>query len=260
MSFVHSHSYFSETELAYVGGIIHRDLKTDNVLITKMFSAKVCDFGESRRKAFDEDMTTVGTADFAAPEIVEGGKYDEKVDVYSFGIMLAEMERHKKPYEGESRNGLTQRILQGFRPKVSAVFQSTWPTIYGLMVRCWDKDPQNRPSMRTCANVLFESEQKSEGASREKSAEPRRSSFTCKSQAAKLSRAKFSSESVDIRRDSNLFFDEAEKRSFKKTAGKVDEVTDLHRKIDVLSELEKEAKIKSVGGLSLPPTRKSARH
>jgi len=70
--------------------ILHRDLKPDNVLLTALLSAKVSDFGTSRAKALADDvaMTAVGTPLYCAPEISRGDVFDEKVDVYSFGLLL----------------------------------------------------------------------------------------------------------------------------------------------------------------------------
>ena len=80
ISYLHTHTS-KVSRGAYSNGLIHRDLKTDNVLITDVFVAKVSDFGESRHLDRDFDMTIVGTSDFAAPEVLKGEKYDEKVDV-----------------------------------------------------------------------------------------------------------------------------------------------------------------------------------
>ena len=124
-------------------------------------STQSTDFGESRRREFDGDMTTVGTADFCAPEMVSGEKYDEKVDVYSFGIILGEMVLHSKPYHGIPRNGLQIKIIEGLRPAIPSSFQEEWPQIFKLMTRCWDRDPKKRPAMREAANVLFDAVPKS---------------------------------------------------------------------------------------------------
>ena len=69
--------------------VLHRDLKPDNVLMTDFLAAAITDFGTSRSKAGDSVlMTGVGTPLFAAPEIMLSEVYDEKVDVYSFGLVL----------------------------------------------------------------------------------------------------------------------------------------------------------------------------
>lgn len=68
--------------------IIHRDLKSSNVLITASWTGKVADCGESRRKAMNTTMTQIGTPFWCAPEILNGGVYDEKVCLCLFAWLL----------------------------------------------------------------------------------------------------------------------------------------------------------------------------
>lgn len=90
MAYLHGRRYFDEKDGCFKNCIIHRDLKPDNCLVTEFLSAKITDFGTSRAKSTEEDvtMTAVGTPLFCAPEIFRGELYDEKVDVYSFGLLL----------------------------------------------------------------------------------------------------------------------------------------------------------------------------
>ncbi|KAL7731741.1 hypothetical protein ACLKA6_018103 [Drosophila palustris] len=78
--------------------IIHRDIKTKNLLLTNNYRVlKIADFGTVREKA--TLMTEqIGTAEYMAPEIGQGFKYSEKTDVYSFGIVLWEVISRKKPF------------------------------------------------------------------------------------------------------------------------------------------------------------------
>lgn len=70
--------------------IIHRDLKPSNILITKDGTVKICDFGISQLMTTEQQLTTcgIGTQKFMAPEIINEEDYDEKVDVYSFGVLV----------------------------------------------------------------------------------------------------------------------------------------------------------------------------
>jgi serine/threonine protein kinase len=75
--------------------IIHRDLKSGNMLVTQGFRVKICDFGISR--SVDQQQTNMtgnlGTVPWTAPEMLKGERYDEKVDVYAFGICVWEIVR-----------------------------------------------------------------------------------------------------------------------------------------------------------------------
>ena len=86
VGYLESVAYFDVKSGTSVNGIIHRDLKPDNCLVTKTFSLKVADFGESRALMADETMTQVGTPLYIAPEIVMGEHYNSKCDIYSFAI------------------------------------------------------------------------------------------------------------------------------------------------------------------------------
>ncbi|CAH0482822.1 unnamed protein product [Peronospora belbahrii] len=88
--------------LTYLHGlsplVLHRDLKSRNILLDGNWRAKVTDFGVSRERS-DHTMTAgVGTSLWMAPEVMMGERYDEKADIFSFGVVLSEVDSHKLPY------------------------------------------------------------------------------------------------------------------------------------------------------------------
>lgn len=142
--------------------LVHRDLKSRNVLLTGELKAKVTDFGASRYKSVDETMTAaVGTGRWLAPEVIAGsGKYDQSVDVFSFGVVLSEMDTHAIPYEdvrGANGNRLNdiailQLVATGqLRPRFGA---SCPPELRMLAERCLDQDPEKRPPAHVVAYEL----------------------------------------------------------------------------------------------------------
>jgi len=79
--------------------VIHRDLKTHNLLIDEYWNVKVADFGLSRFMIdLDTTMTACGTPSWAAPEVLRKQHYSQKADIYSFGICLWEMVTRLRPY------------------------------------------------------------------------------------------------------------------------------------------------------------------
>ncbi|EGZ10726.1 hypothetical protein PHYSODRAFT_563616 [Phytophthora sojae] len=78
--------------------VLHRDLKSKNILLDRSWRAKLTDFGVSRERS-DRTMTAgVGTSLWMAPEVMLGERYDEKADLFSFGVVLSELDSHKLPY------------------------------------------------------------------------------------------------------------------------------------------------------------------
>ncbi|KAF1779504.1 Protein kinase-like domain [Phytophthora cactorum] len=85
--------------------VIHRDLKAKNILLNEALGAKLTDFGVSRERV-DRTMTAdVGTSLWMAPEVMMGNAYDEKADVFSFGVVLSELSMHSMPYSHTKRPG-----------------------------------------------------------------------------------------------------------------------------------------------------------
>jgi len=93
--------------------IVHRDLKPENILIKNNINAKICDFGLS--KILDNDKqymkTICGTPLYMAPEIIIDKTYNNKIDLWSLGIVFFEIFFHKYPYSGHTHNELLTNIV-----------------------------------------------------------------------------------------------------------------------------------------------------
>lgn len=141
--------------------LIHRDLKSRNVLLDDELNARLSDFGVSRYKMDDETMTAcVGTIRWVAPEVLAGDPYDESVDVFSLGIILSEIDTHKIPYfdaRGEdnevlSDTAIASLVLSG---SLTASFSSSCPSeILSLANRCTSHEPHLRPNAMQVAYEL----------------------------------------------------------------------------------------------------------
>ena len=125
--------------------VLHRDLKSANLLLDESYTAKVCDFGLSRLKAQEKSMTgNCGTVQWMAPEILANQPYAEPADVFSFGIILWELLTAECPYEGMSAIQCALAVLnKNYRPEIPE-----WcPPQYGALIRaCIDKIPAARPT------------------------------------------------------------------------------------------------------------------
>uniref|UniRef100_A0A182UA27 Mitogen-activated protein kinase kinase kinase 7 n=1 Tax=Anopheles melas TaxID=34690 RepID=A0A182UA27_9DIPT len=132
--------------------MIHRDLKPPNLLLVNNGTVlKICDFGTVTDKS--TLMTNnKGSAAWMAPEVFEGSSYTEKCDVFSWGIILWEVIAREQPFKHiDTSYAIMWRVHQGSRPPL---IDHCPKPIEQLMVRCWDKDPISRPSMKEVVNVM----------------------------------------------------------------------------------------------------------
>lgn len=90
--------------------VIHRDIKPENLLVGLMGDLKIADFGWSVHAPSSRRSTLCGTLDYLPPEMVEGKLHDEKVDLWSLGVLLYEFLVGKPPFEAEGQDATYRRI------------------------------------------------------------------------------------------------------------------------------------------------------
>ncbi|CAH8334457.1 unnamed protein product [Eruca vesicaria subsp. sativa] len=134
--------------------IVHRDVKTENMLLDKSRTLKIADFGVARLEASNpNDMTgETGTLGYMAPEVLNGSAYNRKCDVYSFGICLWEIYCCDMPYPDLSFSEVTSAVVrQNLRPEIPRCCPSA---LANVMKRCWDANPDKRPEMEEAVAML----------------------------------------------------------------------------------------------------------
>lgn len=134
--------------------IVHRDVKTENMLLDKNRTVKIADFGVARVEASNpNDMTgETGTLGYMAPEVLNGNPYNRKCDVYSFGICLWEIYCCDMPYPDLSFSEVTSAVVrQNLRPEIPRCCPSS---LANVMKRCWDANPDRRPEMDEVVSML----------------------------------------------------------------------------------------------------------
>lgn len=131
--------------------IIHRDLKTDNLLVDDNWQVKVADFGLATVKSRTFAKTMCGTTGWVAPEVLAEQGYTEKADVYSFAIILWELLTRQIPYAGKNTMQVVRSVDRGERLAIPP----TCPPDYARLINlCWDTDPSLRPSFVTVLTTL----------------------------------------------------------------------------------------------------------
>ena len=139
MSFLHSHH------------VLHRDLKSTNVMLDGNGVAKICDFGVSRYEASDMTAET-GTYRWMAPEVIRHEKYSMAADVYSFGILLWELIARELPFAGMTPVQAAFSVAKNhLRPLIP---DHASPRLRALISRCWHKDASARPTFNEIVELL----------------------------------------------------------------------------------------------------------
>lgn len=140
---------------AHAVGIIHRDFKSDNVMLvadpeTGELTAEVTDFGLARSLLFGVESITssgnhaLGTLDYMAPEQVQGRPATRQGDIYSFGIVAFEMLTGRLPFDAESPVARAFRRAQAPAPRVSDLVDGVPPNWERVIARCLEREPNAR--------------------------------------------------------------------------------------------------------------------
>ncbi|KAG1697957.1 hypothetical protein DVH05_015441 [Phytophthora capsici] len=142
--------------------LIHRDLKSKNILLTKKLEPKLIDFGVSRGREEFSMTAGVGTPYWTAPEIMEGKRYTEQADIFSFGVVLSELDTGKLPYhDALTSDGKKQKPFQILSDVMAGTLRPSFSEncprrIRRLAVACYQQDPARRPTAAQVILMLFE--------------------------------------------------------------------------------------------------------
>ena len=137
---------------AHRSGLVHRDVKPQNVLLNGDGQAKVTDFGIARsldvQRGMTQTGTVLGTSDYIAPEQAQGKHVDEQTDVYSLGVVLYELLTGEVPFPGENFVAVAMQHINDPAPSVRAKRPDVPPRVDAAAQRAMAKDPSDRfPTM-----------------------------------------------------------------------------------------------------------------
>uniref|UniRef100_A0A671L169 non-specific serine/threonine protein kinase n=1 Tax=Sinocyclocheilus anshuiensis TaxID=1608454 RepID=A0A671L169_9TELE len=145
-------AYQIVTGLAYLHkkNIIFCDLKSDNILVWSLeledsVNVKLSDYGISRQSFHEGALGVEGTPGYQAPEIRPGIVYDEKVDMFSYGMVLYELLSGRRPCMGQHQLQIAKKLSKGLRPVLGSPEEVQFHCLQALMQECWDTKPEKRP-------------------------------------------------------------------------------------------------------------------
>jgi TolB-like protein/predicted Ser/Thr protein kinase/Tfp pilus assembly protein PilF len=141
---------------AHDAGVVHRDIKSDNIVLTPKGQVKVLDFGLARGKEASGFVTrtgsSAGTPAYMSPEQVQGSDVDERSDLFSFGVVFYEMLTGRMPFKGEHEAALTYSIVNENPTDVRTHNKVAPPALQTVISKLLQKNPRDR--YQTAGEVL----------------------------------------------------------------------------------------------------------
>ncbi|RGB30452.1 kinase-like domain-containing protein, partial [Rhizophagus diaphanus] len=132
--------------------LAHGDFHSGNILLDDDCSTHLSDFGLSRPVNQTNSNEIYGIIPYIAPEVLRGKPYTKAADIYSFGIIMWELTSGVLAFNDRSHDFiLSLEICEGLRPKI---VEGTSPKYIRLMKRCWDSDPNKRPTANELSEIL----------------------------------------------------------------------------------------------------------
>jgi len=132
---------------AHKHGIVHRDIKADNIMINARGQVKVMDFGLAKLKGslkLTRAASTIGTLGYMAPEQVRGDEVDARSDIFSYGVLLFEMLTGRMPFRGEHDAAMMYSIMNEDPESAGKFNTEVSPDIERIIDRALEKDPEDR--------------------------------------------------------------------------------------------------------------------
>src|SRR5438128_10720258 len=132
---------------------VHRDLHSGNIFSLDVSGSLIGDLGLCQKlKEKDDPNEIFGVIPCLAPEVLSGKLYTKESDIYSFGMIMWEHTTGKKPFHDRSHNHcLILDILEGKKPEIT---EDTPEFYVDLMKKCWDPNPENRPTAEKIQKCL----------------------------------------------------------------------------------------------------------
>ncbi|MFB0565781.1 MAG: serine/threonine protein kinase, partial [Candidatus Aminicenantaceae bacterium] len=128
-------------------GVVHRDLKSSNIMIDKAGNARIMDFGLARSlqaKGIPDAGMMVGTPEYISPEQVDGKDTDQRSDIYSLGVIIYEMMTGRLPFEGDSPLSIALKHKTERPPDPRKFNPQVTPELSRLILKCMEKERERR--------------------------------------------------------------------------------------------------------------------